>query len=133
MVSYKAFVQKMIEHSNTLKQGIKNPLYEMLFALCENLIKISQMTYEAINVDGNNKLLQNKWEEMIRILEEIEDIFEGILEQAYEKLVMRHVFESLEQCLADFDDLIEDINEELDDKEKVIPYVEAWDIGFFFE
>lgn len=132
-MSYKAFVQKMIEHNMTIKQEQENPFYEMLFALSENLIKISQVAYEAINAGRSKKLLQSKWDEMIRILDEIEETFEWIVDQPYESLVMKHIFESLEQSLADLDDLIEDINEELENKEKVIPYVEAWDIGFFFE
>ena len=132
-MSYKAFVQKMIEHNMTIKQEQENPFYEMLFALSENLIKISQVAYEAINAGRSKKLLQSKWDEMIRILDEIEETFGWVIDQPYEKLVMKHIFESLEQSLADLDDLIEDINEELDNKEKVIPYVEAWDIGFFFE
>ena len=132
-MSYKAFVQKMIEHNMTIKQEQENPFYEMLLALSENLIKISQVAYEAINAGRSKKLLQSKWDEMIRILDEIEETFEWIVDQPYESLVMKHIFESLEQSLADLDDLIEDINEELENKEKVIPYVEAWDIGFFFE
>lgn len=132
-MSYKAFVQKMIEHNKTLKQELENPFYGMLLALSENLIKISQVAYEAINLELSKKLLQSKWDEMIRILEEIEETFGWVIDQPYEKLVMKHIFESFEQSLADLDDLIEDINEEFDNNEKVIPYVEAWDIGFFFE
>ncbi len=132
-MSYKAFVQKMIEHNKTLKQELENPFYGMLLALSENLIKISQVAYEAINLELSKKLLQSKWDEMIRILEEIEETFGWVIDQPYEKLVMKHIFESFEQSLADLDDLIEDINEEIDNNEKVIPYVEAWDIGFFFE
>ena len=132
-MNYTVFVQKMTEHNKVLQQALSQPFYKMLLALSQNLIAISQLTCEIIETDIQQGFLQDEGEELLVLLEEVEEAFQWILDQPLEKLVLKRVFEILEQPLADLDDVIEDINEYLEEQGKVIPYVENWDVGFFFE
>ncbi len=132
-MKYTTFNQRMEKHNEVLRKQESHPFYNMLLALSENLIEVTKAIGEMVGTDIKVSSLEDEAAEIEGVLEEIEDTFAAILEQPFEDLVMKQVYEVLDPLLAALDDLIEDLNEYGEVKGKAIPYIEAWDIGFFYE
>lgn len=130
---YATFNQRMQEHNEILRRQEDLPFYSMLLALSENLIMVTKTIEEMVGTDIKVSSLEKEAEEVEIVLEEIEETFATILEQAFGDLVMKQVYEVLDPLLATLDDLIEDLNEYGETKGKALPYIEAWDVGFFYE
>lgn len=67
------------------------------------------------------------------IIEEIMDSLESFIEMPYKLLISKKCYESFDELIADFEDWIENTNEFIEDNEKILPYMESWNIGLFFE
>lgn len=67
------------------------------------------------------------------IMDETVGILEELIEMPFKVIVGKELYESIEDQMADLDDCIETINEELVDASKILPYIETWDIGIFLE
>ena len=123
-MKYTTFTQRMEEHNEVLRKKGNSPFYSMLLALSENLIMVTKVIGEMVGTEIKVSSLEK---------EAIEETFAIILEKAFEDLIMKQVYEDLDPLLATLDDLIEDLNEYGETKGRAIPYIEAWDIGFFYE
>lgn len=132
-MKYTTFNQKMEEHNDVLRKKEDHSFYKMLLALSENLIEVTKAIGDIVGTDIKVASLQYEAEEVETVLGEIEETYAAILNQPYESLVMKKVYEALEPLVAAVDDLIEDLNEYGETKGKTVPYIEAWDIGFFYE
>lgn len=67
------------------------------------------------------------------IIDETVSILDELIEMPFKIIVGKKLYESIEDQMADLDDCIEIINEELVDASKILPYIETWDIGIFLE
>lgn len=67
------------------------------------------------------------------IIDETVEILEELIEMPFKVILGKKLYESIEDQMADLDDCIEIINEELVDDSKILPYIETWDIGIFLE
>ena len=132
-MNYTTFTQRMEEHNEVLRKKGNSPFYSMLLALSENLIMVTKVIGEMVGTEIKVSSLEKEAREVEVVLEEIEETFAIILEKAFEDLIMKQVYEDLDPLLATLDDLIEDLNEYGETKGRAIPYIEAWDIGFFYE
>lgn len=132
-MKYTTFNQRMEKHNEVLRKQEDHSFYQMLLALSENLIEVTKAIGDIVGTDIKVASLQYEAEEVEEVLGEIEETYAAILNQPYESLVMKKVYEALEPLVAAVDDLIEDLNEYGETKGKTVPYIEAWDIGFFYE
>lgn len=104
----------------------------------ESLIQTFRMqlqTFESLKEESTLKKIFNKHQDTFQgIMEEIVDFFEELMELPYKVLVGKKVYEEMDELIADLEDWIETINEELEEvTDSQFAYIEAWDIGVFFE
>lgn len=123
----------MKQHNQVLR-GLENePFYKMLLELSKNLIEVVEAIKEIVGADIKKAALKNEAQQVEEILEELESAYAAIVNESYDNLIMKQIYETIDPLIADIDDLIEDLNEYGETIGKSIPYVEAWDIGFFYE
>lgn len=127
------FEQLMEKHNHILRQQESHPFYKMLLNLSENLIEVTKAINEIVGMDIKVLAVKNEAKEVEGILEEIEESYATILKQPYGDLIIKQTYEALDPLIVAMDDLIEDLNEYGEAQGKIIPYIEAWDIGFFYE
>ncbi|MBE6022292.1 MAG: hypothetical protein E7231_03535 [Cellulosilyticum sp.] len=102
--------------------------YEMLSQVAAELIALEQKV-EAIKDQNISKAYKHQWMEIIGELCEILEVLE---EQDLKMVKGKKTYEAIDEVIADLEDWIESINEEIGDEEQ-LPYFESWDIGVFFE
>lgn len=67
------------------------------------------------------------------ILEEITDLLEQFVEMPYHLLISKKTYENFDEIMAELDDWVESINELIETHSEPFSYMEAWDLGVFFE
>lgn len=106
----------------------------MYESLIQNF-RIQLQTFESLKEESVLKKIFNKHQDTFQgIMEEIIDFLEVLIKLPYKVLVGKKVYEEMDELIADLEDWIETINEDLEEvAENQFTYIEAWDIGVFFE
>ena len=128
--------------------GLENKIYDkimhsvseqekIVYNMLSDLIKELQQLLMHINDMSNDSfyrsLLLSGHTQYEDIIEETLEILEELIEMPFKILIGKKLYVAIEDQMADLDDWIETINEEIEDASKVFPYIEAWDIGVFLE
>lgn len=114
---------------STEKEQVLKMYIEVLTELIISIQKSLQIL--SLSCDLNQlktQCLQEAFEEEV---EQLVDAFYELLEQRFNKLKLKKVYEELDTHVAALDDLIEDFNDI--NTEAPVPYIEQWNIDFFFE
>ncbi len=106
----------------------------MYESLIQNF-RIQLQRFEALKEEGALKKIFNKHQDTFQgIMEEIIDFLEVLIKLPYKVLVGKKAYEEMDELIADLEDWIETINEDLEEvTNSKFAYIEAWDIGVFFE
>ena len=108
-------------------------IYNMLCGLAKEIQQL--LVYmEEISKEPSCKGIVFRYQPQCQdIIEETLEILEELTNMPFKVLIGKKFYEVIEDQMADLDDWIETINEELEDTAKCFPYIEVWDIGVFLE
>lgn len=123
-------IQKMV----TLQEASEQAIYKMYDAFikeCQSqLIQLEEMKKETLT----KGIISNYEEEFYELIEEVVTQLNALLEVPCAVMIRKKSYcEAMDDLIADLDDWIENVNEALDGKGTGFNYMEAWDIGVFFE
>ena len=127
-------LNKVEQFNSRAGEGLEGQdYYEMLSSLTQELVDLERnMESLKQNPRIKNKLMpyEGQW---LDLLEELCESLEVLEEQSYAVVKGKKIYESVDEIIADLEDWIECVNEVLEDEEINMSYLEAWDIGVFFE
>lgn len=121
------------QHITESTQDKEVKFYTLLQTLSKELMtcNLNLITSEDTYATGAGKALLN---EAIDVLGELITDLKEVLSVQYNALNLRHVFELLDGDIEAVEGIIEDFNEYHSEVGlPQLPYLESWDIGFFFE
>lgn len=106
----------------TMMQGVCQELLQLI-EMVEHLMKENTLLKKQMNEEWN--ALQESIQQVCNQLEQA-DL------QSFQLVKGKRYYELLDECMAEVDDCIDDLNEKLTVYHENIPYLESWDIGLFF-
>lgn len=106
--------------------------YTMLIELCKELKHLLQLIDEYKLHLGLRKQIIASEPEGKEIITAICEVLENESYQSFALVKNKKMYEVLDECMADLDDWIESLNEDIEAQGVTLPYIEAWDIGLFF-
>lgn len=119
-----------ITHTET---GKEKAIYEMYDALL-NECMLDIMQLEALERDVALKGSIMKYKSIFQqLIGELTILLQDLMQVPYPVLIKKKVYEEIDELIADIEDCIENINEALEGKGNLFHYMEAWNIGVFFE
>lgn len=107
--------------------------YEMLIQLAKELMDlVDQVETLKQETAIKNQLiaLEGQW---LETMDELCESFDILADESFGAVKGKKIYETVDEIIADLEDWIENVNEVLEDKGVNIAYLEAWDIGVFFE
>ena len=114
------------------KDGEKS-VYHMLGALIDECHQLLRKVEETAQLSTYQEILLCELPEGEAIIEETLQILEESIDLPFKLLTSKKVYEMIEDQMADLDDWIETLNENLDETTYSFSYIESWDIGIFLE
>lgn len=108
-------------------------VYNMLSELAKEIQKLLVYMEEISKAPSCKGIVFNYQPQCQGIIEETLEILEEFTNMPFKELIGKKLYEVIEDQMADLDDWIETINEELEHTSKCFHYIEAWDIGVFLE
>lgn len=108
-------------------------IYNMLSGLAKEIQQLLVYMEEISKEPSCKGIVFNYQQQCQEIIEETLEILEEIINIPFKVLIGKKIYEMIEDQMAELDDWIETINEELDNTSRHFPYIEAWDIGVFLE
>lgn len=108
-------------------------IYNMLCGLAKEIQQLLVYMEEILKEPSCKGIVFRYQPQCQDIIEETLEILEELTNMPFKVLIGKKFYEVIEDQMADLDDWIETINEELEDTAKCFPYIEVWDIGVFLE
>lgn len=108
-------------------------IYNMLSGLAKEIQQLLVYMEEMSKEPACKGIVFNYQPQCQDIIEETLEILEELINMPFKVLIGKKIYEVIEDQMAELDDWIETINEELENTSRCFPYIEAWDIGVFLE
>lgn len=120
-------------YESQLEAGGSSEYIEMMAEVCQELIQLTTKVAHLMQAhDLLKKQIDEEWKALHQSLHQVVDLLEQTKDHAYEVVKGKRYYELIDDCMAEIDDCLDDLNEKLVCYHENIPYLESWDIGLFF-
>lgn len=126
-------LEQLQEDINALKAKETSELYTILVQTGEEIEGVLHRVIDFRNTMTFHKELDLLLEEVEEYIEDLHEIYAGIIEMPTHLVRLKRLFEAVDEVMGGIDDFIENVNELFEEQDFNIDYIESWDIAFFIE